>query len=159
MSLELGLLVASTAFTTIGTLQAARAESNAAKYNAQVAQNNAAAARSQADADARRQRILADKALGGIRAATGASGVTMEGSPLDVLGESAATAALDVLNIKYKGEMRARGFDSDATLYGYRARSARKQGNLAAAGQLLSGASKVYDAGGWGDSPGNEGEA
>lgn len=142
-----GLILAATAttFQVMGTMQAARANANAANYNAAVSSNNAVAARDQADADARRQRILGDKALGGIRAATGASGVTMEGSPLDVLGESAANAELDVLSIKYKGELRARGNESDATLDTARASNVRTTGYLASAGVLLEGGSKIME--------------
>lgn len=143
MALILG--ATATTFQVVGTLQSARASENAANYNAAVARNNAASARDQADADARRQRILGEKALGGIRAAAGASGITMEGSPLDVLGESAANAELDVLSIKYKGELRAMGHESDATLDAAKASNTRTTGYLAAAGTLLEGGSNVME--------------
>jgi hypothetical protein len=48
------------------------------------------------------------KALGDIRASFGASGVTLEGSPLDVLADSTAMATLDILNSKFNTEMKLR---------------------------------------------------
>lgn len=144
MSLDpVTLAIVATGFKVMGTLQSARASENAANYNAALARNSAEAARQQTEAEGYRQRIVASKALGGIRAAAGASGITMEGSPLDVLGESAATAELDSLNIKYKGALRVQGYESTAALDTARASNVRTTGYLAAAGTLLEGGADV----------------
>lgn len=145
-ALPLILTVASTAFSVYGAIQSANAEASAAKYNAKVADQNANIARQQAAADEDRQRRIAAKTMGGIRANYGASGVTLEGSPLDVIEESAANAKLDELNIRYNGELQAMGFQNTANLDRSRAANAKTSGYLTAGSALLVGGSKSYNA-------------
>lgn len=118
--------------------------SNAAAFNADRAQKNAVISRQQAGEDARSFRIFARKQLGDIRSAYGASGVTMEGSPQDVIENGAANAELDALKIIHGGEIKAQGFQSDATLDSAMARSSGQSGYLSAAGTLLSSGAKAY---------------
>ncbi len=141
------LSVISTVATVAGALMSAKgsseqasASSNVANYNAAVATRDAAAARDQAARDADLQRRQAAKQIGAARAAYGASGVTLEGTPLDVLEESAANAKIDELNVLYKGEMRAMGFDSTAALDTYRGQTALREGEYRSASSLLTGA-------------------
>ncbi len=75
-----------------------------------------------------------------------ASGLSMDGSPEDVLAECATMAEWDALNIRAAGENRARGYQANADLYGMRASAASQAGTLSAAGQLLDGVAKTYDA-------------
>src|SRR5262245_1420631 len=78
-------------------VQQGQATRRAADYNAAVAQQNAVTARNNAAVDEQRQRMLARQTLGRARANYAASGVTMEGSPEDVLAESATQAEWDAL--------------------------------------------------------------
>jgi len=146
-------MAASTAFSVLGAISSANAESNAAKYNAAVSKQNAQIARDQAVSDIDRQRRVAYRTQGQAVANYGASGVTLEGTPLDVLEQSAAEAKLDELNIKYNSELQALGFENTARLDRQRASNARTSGLLKAGTSLLLGASKTYDAyktnGGW----------
>lgn len=139
------LTIASTAISAVGAISSAQAQSNAAKYNAQVAKNNAQIARDQAASESDRQRRLATKKLGEMRANYAASGVTMEGTPLDVMEESAAQAKLDELTIRYNGELQAMGFENTANLDRYRASQAMTSGYLSAGSALLTGGTKLYD--------------
>ncbi len=137
------VMIAATAFQAIGSLQAGQANAAVANFNAGVARQNAAAARQEAAADEIAQRKEGVLRLGAIRAAYGASGVVgNEGSPLDVLANSAATAELDALNIRYKGERRALGFEQTASLDSMRAKTARTAGLAGAGAAILTGASK-----------------
>lgn len=133
--------------TAVGALMSASAASNAAKYNAAVAERNAKIARQQAAAEEERSRLDAMRKLGSIRAGYGASGVAMEGTPLKVLEDSAMEAELDALTIRYNGELKAMGFESDAALERKRASSAMTTGIFKAGSALLTGAGKTYGAG------------
>lgn len=138
------------ALMAVGTLQGAasaarqgEAAKAAADFNAQVARRNAQIATQQAEADAARQKQVAFKKIGEMTAAYGASGVTLEGSPLDVLEESVRTAEQDRQNILYKGKLRAMGYESDADLYNLSGENALRTGQENATGILLSGGAKI----------------
>lgn len=137
---------ASTAFSVIGAIQSANAESNAAKYNAAVAKQNAKIAQQQSATDIDRQRRIAYKTQGAMTAGYAASGVTMEGTPLDIMEQSAAEAKLDELNIKYNADLESLGYQSEARLNKMRASSARTGGFLSAGASLLSGGLKTANA-------------
>lgn len=138
------LMAVSAAVTAVGQIRQAQATSAAANYTAQVADRNALVARQQSEADAHRQRAVSARRLGSIRAAYGASGVTMEGTPLDLLEDSAAQAELDAITTRYKGEVAAIGYEGEAQLARFRAKQARREGNLSAATTLLGAASRMY---------------
>ncbi len=140
---EIALIAAAAAATVsaAGSLSAASAQSKAARFNAKVADQNAAAARKQAEADAARQQRLIDRQLAKRRTAFGASGTTLEGSPLDLLEDVAAEGQLDVLGIRQQGLAQAREFNISASQSRARGRAARSQGFFQAGSTLLSGVS------------------
>lgn len=123
-------------FQIVGTLISGAAEANAAEYNAEVNAQNASSTRQQGVAAVQRQRREGERALGSIRANYGASGITMDGSPMDVFAASAAEAELDARNVAYDYEMKARGYDSEASLQRSRATNVRTGAFLSAAAQL-----------------------
>lgn len=144
------LLHAAVALMAVGTLSSAaaaqrqgEAAAQAAAFNSQVAKRNATLAIQQSQQDAEAQRRLAYKKIGGAVAAYGASGVTLEGSPLDVLEESVRNAEQDRQTILYKGQLRAMGYESDAALYEFSGENARATGNETATGILLSGGAQI----------------
>lgn len=139
----LTLAIAGTAFQAVGAIRQASAESNAAKFNAQVAENNARIARQNAVENAARQRRENQRRLGAIRAGFGASGISLEGTPLDVLEDSAAEAELDALTIEHQGALEAAGFSSSAALSRTRARSAKQAGFVKAGTALLTGGTEI----------------
>ena len=128
-----------TAFSVIGALNQGQQAADAARYNAAVAQNNATAARQQAAANAEAQARRARQQIGSMRAAYGASGVSLEGSPLDVIEASAAAAEMDRQNILYSGELRAGGYESTAGLELMRGDNARTGSYFSAGSALLKG--------------------
>jgi hypothetical protein len=135
--------VAGTAMSVIGALNQGQQAKDAANYNAQVANNNAIAAQQQAAANAAAQERKSRMQLGSIRAGYGASGITMEGSAMDVLEASAATAELDRQNILYGGGLKADGYRSTAGLELMRGEAAETGSYFSAGSALLSGAAKA----------------
>lgn len=137
------LAAVGTAVSVAGAMSAADAQAQAAEYNAMVARNNATAAQQQAQQTAEIQQRQARQQLGAISVGFGASGVTSEGSPLDVLASSASNSELDRQNIIYHGNLQAAGYGDEASLDAARVGSAQTAGLTNAAGLLLSGGSKV----------------
>jgi hypothetical protein len=143
-----------------GALQSASAQSAAAKYQAQVAQNNqiiaqqnaaqaAQAGRSQAQAQDYANRAR----MGGIIAAEGASGIdTGAGSSKEVQASAAQLGRLDTANIMQRAMLQARQYNVQAMSEGaqaqldtMQARQAQTAGLFSAAGSLLGGASSFAD--------------
>jgi hypothetical protein len=128
--------------SVIGAIQQGQAARAAGDYNAAIAKQNARWAKQQAGEEERKFRIGARKELGRMRAGYAAAGVTLEGTPTDVLEESAYTAELDALNIRHGGERRAMGFESEAEIEKYKGKVGQRQAYASAAGTLLGAAGK-----------------
>lgn len=133
-----------------GAIQQANATKTASQFNAAINERDATAALNQSDADARRIAFQGKLAEGSIAAGYGASGVRMEGSPLDILAQSAEQAKLDESMVRYKGALRAQGLRDTAGLNRMAGDTAEDQGYLNAASALLTGvgrAGSTYAAG------------
>lgn len=137
------LTLGATIVGAVNSMNQGEAAQGAADYNAAVATQNAIVAQQNARVDMEAKRRDTARRLSAGVAAIGASGITIEGTPLDLLAEEAEMGELDALTIQYNGEMQARGFRSDAVLERSRGKNARNTGYLNAAGTLLSGASKA----------------
>jgi hypothetical protein len=143
---EIALIAVSAAVSAAGAIAQGNAAKSAANFNATVARQNAMIGSANAAADADRQREQAERLGGRQRAATGASGITPEGSPLDVMADSALSAELDALTTQYRGELQARSYGQEATLQKMRGNAAQQAGYIGAGAALLSGASKALAA-------------
>jgi hypothetical protein len=137
------VMIVGTAVGAVGSLQSAQASANAARYNAQINDQNAVVAQSQGKADAFQQEQIGYRSLSAIRAATGASGLQMTGSPLDVLSSSASQAELDVQKVKYNASLKALGYTNNAALDRNRAKNAEISGLFGAASTSLIGGSRA----------------
>jgi hypothetical protein len=142
-----------TAFSVIGTLKQANADARAAEFeaksadeSARVADRNAAFAIAAAADEEDRSRWESKQILGSIRAAYGASGVTMDGTPGEVLDMNAAIAESNALGIRHQGVMKAFQYREEAK--GYRSirdelkkqgEYIRSAGNMSAIGQGIMG--------------------
>lgn len=131
--------VAGAAVTAYSAIQQGDAAAAAARYNQQVADQNAAAAKQQAEQDAQIQKAQSQQLLGAQAAAYGASGVTNEGSALDVLGNTASNAELARQTILYKGQLKAAGYSDEAILDQANAATAESNATFSASGALLKG--------------------
>lgn len=142
------IMVAGAALSAYAAVQQANAQKQAAQFNAKLNERNATVAVQQAGADALQVRRQAAQAQGAAVAEYGASGVALEGSPLDVLGAGEQQAQLAESTVRYRGELKAMGYHSNAELDRMAGRTAERQGYLNAASALLTGvgrASSAYD--------------
>lgn len=125
-----------------GAIRASQAEAAAARYNEEVGKSNAASAEAQGEAAAQQMERDTRRKLGAMMAGYGASGVQLaDGSPADVLADSARSAALDRLTMKYNYKMRALGYTNQANLDAMGADRAIEEGRMRAASILLSSSS------------------
>lgn len=138
----------------VSAVSQAQQQKSAAKYNEKVANQQAQSARDAAAANATAQRRRSAKTIGSMQAQYGASGVTSEGSPLDILEQSARDAEMDYQNILYGGELSALGHQNTAALEKSRGKNAMTSGYLSAAGSLFSAAGSYAGASGAPESSG-----
>lgn len=155
------LTIGSTLLGAAGQIQQAQASASASKYNAQVADMNAkiserrakdAIQRGAVEEQKKRQQV--QQVLGKQQAAMAANGVDITfGSPLDTLVDTSVLGELDALTIRtntyreaYEYRVDAANKRSSATLDRMNAKAATTGGYLAAAGTILGGAGKAYQA-------------
>ena len=130
--------------------QQAKQEAAWHAYNARVSEREAEAERKAADEEAIQHARQAEQFKARQRAAIGKSGVTMEGSPLLVLEDTAAQLALEESRIREMGLRRASAYKSQSILDFSKSRAVSKSakgyakaGLLSAGGSILQGASGV----------------
>jgi hypothetical protein len=122
----------------------AATQRDVAKFNQDVAENEALARRYSAQVEAENKRTQYKRILAAQRSRIGASGVAgSEGSPLLVQLASEEQAELDLERIKYAGETGARMSESEGVLQGYYGRRARQAGYVGVGTSLLEGTSNV----------------
>lgn len=124
-----------------GQYQQGLAGKQAGEFNAQMAEQNAELAQQQAKEDERRIRAIGLKQMGDTRASTGANGLQMDGSALDVLQDTAQKVSLDALYARHRGEVQA-------VMYRNQARLDRYQGEAALTGAQYGAAASILSAGG-----------
>lgn len=127
------------AVSAIGAISSAVQQRDAAKYNESMANQQALAAQQTAAANAERQRRAAQRQIGSMEASYAASGVSIEGSPMEILEQSAREAELDRLNILYGGAQQAAGYRNTAALEGAKSQNAMTSGILKAGSSLMIG--------------------
>jgi hypothetical protein len=133
-----------TAVSVVGAVAQGQAAKNASEYNARLAEQDAVLARKKSEEEERRYRLQSQKQMGAMRAAYARAGVTMEGSPMDVLAESAYTAELDVLTIRAGGRAQSASLESQARIARLQGRSKLAGSYASAATELLGGATNYY---------------
>jgi hypothetical protein len=121
---------------------AGEAQARASEYNAAVARNNALAASQASEADAKTQDKINRQRLGAMEANLSASGVTMEGTPLLLLGEETTQGALETEKIRARGQTQARNFESQAQQQDIAASQSRSAAESRAGSTLLTGVVK-----------------
>jgi hypothetical protein len=121
-----------------GQVKAGEGAQRAYEFNANQADQNARQAELIAAQEERQTRIIGKKAIGSMVAAYGASGVSLEGSPMDVLAESLAQTELDALNVRYSGQSKAINLRNEARINRYQGSQAKASGYYGAAATLMS---------------------
>ena len=121
------LAVVSAAATAYTTYQSYQAQKNEANYARQVAENNALAAKQQAQYEAETKERQVQRQLAQQRAAIAANGtVTDVGSPLALELDSAYQGYRDVAARLWEGEARATAYGNEATYQKFRANTYAK---------------------------------
>jgi hypothetical protein len=146
--LEIAALAAAagTVTSTVGAIQQGKSAQNLANYNAQIAQNDAIAARQKAEFDARAQERQARLFAGTQRASMAATGGELLDMQ-DVVDMSAEEAELENLAIRYGGEMGYRAGQQRATVARMEGAAAKQKATGQAVGSLLTGASSTAQLG------------
>ena len=114
----------------------------AAKVNAQIAEREADQRRTAGRLEAERMRRERIRLAAAQRAGYAKSGVTSEGTPLQVMIQSAAEEELNAQLTQYNYEIGAQRSESEASLYRFGGKVARRAGNMQAGTSLLSGVSQ-----------------
>ena len=117
----------------------AQAQSNAAYYNAAVAQNNANAAMQAAYADKQQQDRQNRAHLEVVRSKYLNSGIELEGTPLLVLSQEASQGGLESEKILQKGRIQQANYTNQAALDRYQGDTALSMGQSQSSGTLLGG--------------------
>lgn len=157
--IAMALTAVATVAAGAGAIYQGVTASQAADYNRQVAQMNAAISEKRAvDAlergreDEQRKRFQVAQLQGEQIAAMAANGVDLAfGSPLDTLVDTAFLGELDALTIRrnaanesYDYRVQAASGRADADQYARRAQSSLVGGYLDGVGTILGGGSKLY---------------
>lgn len=148
-----GAVTAAQTLTTLGALGGAVGAASAlasgqqqgavAEYNAKVAAAEADATK-QATIDAEEEhRRKASALLSQQRATYAAAGVDLEGSPLDVMSQTAAMAERDAIRIRNSGTVQELQARSQSAVDNLSARSARTSSYWKAGSSLLTGVSSL----------------
>ena len=128
------------ATSAVGSIAAGVSQNNVAKYNAQVAENNATAERQRAAYEAGMIRDNVRRAIGSQRAVGASSGLDIsQGTPVAVLGDTAKAGELDVLARLYSGEAAATAYQNDAARFRAEGSAAKTAGFIGAGTSVLSG--------------------
>lgn len=135
--------LASSVVSAGGAVYSGQMQKQAADYNAQVSNVNALMAENKAKADEQAHRAMVAKILSSQKALYGKSGLSMEGSPLLVMEDTAIQGELDALTIRYGGDVAAAQARSQANIQRMQGSAARTASYITAGSTLLSGASQA----------------
>lgn len=139
MAVSAATAAAGAAMSAMGAIAQGNAQKQASQYNAALQERSARIALEQSQAEADRVRRLASRVQGSMLAGFGGSGLTIEDSAIDALGDSASQSELDVQIAKYHGKLQAMGYESNAVLDRMQGRVAQQQGYARAASEALTG--------------------
>ncbi len=114
--MTIGSVVGSAVSGMNAAKQQAASEAGAARFNADVAQQNIGITKAQTDQQVKDLQRTQYLARGTNVANAGGSGLGLSGSSLDVLADNAAQGQLDILNTKYQGDLTVRGYQNSANL-------------------------------------------
>lgn len=137
------LTVAATAIGVTSSVIQANQQKAMANYQRQVNMQNAKASREAAQAKIENQRRQAKFTYGTQLARLGGMGALAEGSPLDIMGQSAGQQEYDNMVTEYEGEVQAIQFQQQAALNKYQADVADYNLGLNVTSQVVKGAASI----------------
>ena len=142
---------AATALSTLagaaGEIQRGREQAALYSYNRALAERQALIAEQQARAEAERVREEGRSLLGQQRAGFAQAGVALEGTPLDVLGDTAARTDREARDVLYRGALAAADDRAVAARYALREASVRGRTGYGVGASLLRGSGSALPPG------------
>lgn len=118
----------------------------------QMAEMQARAIEQQSEADAQasafeqaRERKKQELLQANARAQVGASGVSLAGSPTEVLAANAREGELDIAAIRYGSQLRRNSLGTQAAISRFSGKQAKQASYINAGSNLISGISNLYD--------------
>lgn len=126
-----------------GARQQYKAEAAMHKYNAAVAQQEAAMKRRASQEEQQIQRERMRRVLKTQRALYAKGKIRMVGSPIEVQLQAVEDMAADIATGAYGREIEARRWESVATMERFKKKAVRRAGRLAVAGALFGGAGQI----------------
>lgn len=130
-----------------GAQQQAKAARRASKLNAEESEENARLTAERAIEDERQFRLSFRRDQAKNKVAIAASGVRLEGSPLEVLQDNASAAEADAQNIRRGAAITKDMYTRQARAYREGGAAASQAGNINSAATLLQGAAQTYTTG------------
>ncbi len=143
-AIAIAATVVSAGVGTYSAVASAQAQKDTAKFNEDVARNQAISEQQKAAFEAQQVRRRNMLRLGEQRAAYAKSGVTIEGGN-DVIYDSALQGELEALSSLYGGNTAAQYYQTKAKLIGMEGKNAARAGYLSAGSTLLGGAAKTAE--------------
>ena len=134
------LVVSALGLQTVGMAGQAYSNYHWAKYSAKVSEMQAKTAKETAAYKEKRFRGRVERFKATQRVARAASGVTIEGSPMEVMLDSALQAEMDALLIRRGGEVKAIEYGERAKLFRHKAKGAIFEGVMGVGSILTQGA-------------------
>lgn len=145
----LALTAVGTGVAVYGQYQQGKAAEAAGKYNARLAERDAAIQQARALENIRRQRERNRRYLSRQRALIAGRGIAMEGTALQILGKSASNLDLEIQDMFYESQLQQQSRIQEANLARYQGSQAKTASLLSSVGTLVSGgsqlASRAYD--------------
>lgn len=138
------MMIAGAGMSLIGTLNSSNADEAAARYNRESNLWAAAETDRQTASQEAMFRKQTKKFMGDQRTAYGAAGVTTEGSPLEVMAETAAQAEYDALQLRNEGVFRANQYRREAGMEGGKADAIVRARRFQIASSVLGGGANSY---------------
>ena len=139
----LGLTLLSGVTQAFGAYQQGKAQKEAAEYNAAVARQEKEAIRRSADIDIQRQKKYARSYKARQEALYSKAGVTLSGSPLEVISDTAAEFEYDQMITDYNAKLGISRAESQAKYEEFKGETYYKEGLVKAGTTLLSTGSNV----------------
>jgi predicted negative regulator of RcsB-dependent stress response len=145
--IAIAAVVVSAGATVYSQQQAAAAQEDAANYNNIIAANQAKAQEQEAAEQAKRDRITQRKALARLRTQLAANGrSTSAGTPLDILGESAANFDLGIRDAARVASINAANTRAEGAMGLWKADQAQTAANINSVATVADGVSSYYKA-------------
>ena len=136
-------IIAATAMGVTSSVMQSNQQKAMANYQRQVNEQNAKASREAAQAKIENQRRQAKFTYGTQLARLGGMGALAEGSPLDIMGQSAGQQEYDNMVTEYEGEVQSIQFQQQAALNKYQADIADYNLGLNVTSQIAKGTASI----------------